>query len=94
MDIGNTYATAQGLRVMLYAEPAWDVPEQITLTRDGVEVIFYRLLPESLRCGAVDGVRGECTNPECHRLPLRKCQCGRHNGRTPFTRAVRPPEVA
>ena len=90
MDFGHTYSTPQGVRVMLYAGEELTVPEQLVLTRGEESVTFYRLLPESLRWRPVEGVTGECTNADCHRLPLGECQCGRHEGRTPFTRAVRP----
>jgi hypothetical protein len=90
MDIGHAYGTPAGQRVMLYAEPSLAVPEVIALVEQGGRVItFSRLAPESLYCADVPGIKGSCTNPDCHRLPLGVCGCGRHKGRQSFVRAVR-----
>lgn len=78
MDIGHTYATPTGERVMLYTTEDFTVPERIELDRDGTRVTFSRLLPSSIYCGDVVGVSGHCTSADCHRLPLGECQCGRH----------------
>ena len=78
MDSGNTYATPQGDRVMLYATDAFTVPERLVLERDGQAVYFTLLDPQILRCGEVAGVTGSCENADCHRTPLRSCACGRH----------------
>jgi hypothetical protein len=78
MDFGNTYATPAGDRVMLYAEPQFTPPDELVLRQKGEPVTFKRIPPETLICGIADGAKGSCGNPDCHRLPLRECQCGRH----------------
>lgn len=96
MDTGHTYGTPAGLRVMLYVTDDFTVPETIELTRDGQQVTFHRISPNSLYCADVSGVSGSCGSADCHRMPLGQCQCGRH-GRGPdgetvplrFVRAVR-----
>ena len=78
MDFGNTYATSSGERVMLYATLDFNVPLSITLKRDG-DAVEFKLIPRDvLRCGDEYGVKGSCTNQDCHRSPLRECKCGRH----------------
>lgn len=89
MDVGHTYATPAGQRVMLYAEPSLTVPETIELTSSGRPVTFSRLAPDSIYCGPVAHVAGTCGNADCHRSPLGTCGCGRHPGALRFVRAVR-----
>lgn len=80
MDIGYTYGESTGVRIALYAPPAFQVPEQVVLgdRETGDAVTFYRLSDRDLTCGVVHGVKGKCMSFECHRRELGKCQCGRH----------------
>lgn len=78
MDVGSTYATPDGVRVMVYASEEFEVPPRISLRRGGRLVEFALISPDILRCGAVDGVAGSCEDRDCHGSPLRSCRCGRH----------------
>jgi len=78
MDQGHTYGTANGLRANIYCPPEFEVPNELTLTRDGAHVVLSLLSVASLECRDVIGVKGHCGSFDCHRAELGNCQCGRH----------------
>jgi len=81
MDVGYTFAARGTLeRLSVFAPPQFEPPLSLTVTRDGVDVVFVRLSDLELTCGAVTGVTGRCTSAECHRRVIGDCQCGRHQG--------------
>jgi hypothetical protein len=98
MDRGFTYGSPTGIRASLYLAPEFDAPDEITVTRNGEPVRFLRVSDHSLECRKVDSritaqgevapVPGECRNPDCHRMMLGACQCGRHQAPVRFARAT------
>lgn len=88
MDVGHTYVSLARVRVMVYAEPQFQVPATITLTTDGMPVEFFLLAERPLHCGRVDGIAGSCEDRDCHRMTPGKCLCGRHDAVT-ITKAAR-----
>jgi hypothetical protein len=81
MDAGYTYAARGTLeRLSVFVPPEFEPPLSVTVTRDGVDVVFVRLSDVELTCGAVSGVTGRCSSAECHRRVIGECQCGRHKG--------------
>ncbi len=81
MDTAYTYSARGTLeRIAIYAPPEFLPPLSVTMTRDGVEVLFVRLSDVELLCGKVPGVDGACRTHECHRTVIGECQCGRHRG--------------
>jgi hypothetical protein len=96
MDIGYTFGTTSGLHASIYCPPELDVPDSLTLTRDGVPVVLARLSDRSLECRDVVDIKGHCDSFDCHRQVLGECQCGRHGSdlndnkvRVPYARAGR-----
>jgi hypothetical protein len=88
MDVGHTYASAEGVRLCLYVVAEVAPPETLELERDGKPITFDRVSEGSLHCGHVLGIKGNCTSYECHRAELGKCQCGRHEFGVPIRRAA------
>lgn len=87
MEIGYTYATPGGDRVMVYAPPEFEVASTMPVRRAGTVITCHRLSDRDLFCGKAPGVTGECDNQECHRKVLGECQCGRHEAPVPFRAA-------
>jgi hypothetical protein len=98
VDVGYTFATATTDRIMVYAPPGYEPPDTIVMSEFGVPVTAHRLSDRSLECrdaptyvdrhGNIKPCPGHCTDENCHRRELGKCQCGRHPGRVPFERAM------
>jgi len=91
MHTGYTYALGDDQTVSLYLPPDIVPPPSIPVLRLGVVEQALRVSDRDLTCenaaGDKHGARG-CTNADCHRRELGKCQCGRHPGELPFRRAV------
>lgn len=79
MDIAHHYANSNGDRATIYLDPWFTTPLSLTLERDGTTVDVFKLDADSLRCTRVVGIKGECTDADCHRRPLGECACKRHD---------------
>jgi hypothetical protein len=88
MDVGYTYASNKGVRLSLYVVGGFEPPESLVLDRGSEPVEFFRISDRSLECGKVANVTGSCTNDQCHRAVLGKCQCGRHEFGVSIRKAV------
>ncbi|PPH51223.1 hypothetical protein [Rathayibacter sp. AY1E1] len=90
MHTGYTYALPDDQTVSLYLPEGITPPPAIPVMRLGQVEQAVRLSDRDLSCenapGDRMGARG-CTNADCHRRELGKCQCGRHEGELPFRRA-------
>ncbi|OOB90314.1 hypothetical protein [Rathayibacter sp. VKM Ac-2630] len=93
MHTGFTYALPDDQTVSLYLPPGIVPPSYIPVQRLGQVEQALRISDRDLTCenaaGDKHGARG-CTDTDCHRRELGKCQCGRHPGELPFRRAAAP----
>jgi len=87
MDQGHTYSSKGLVQANVYAPEGFTPPPTFTLDWDGKPITFFRLSDETLTCGTVYGIKGACTNFECHRRELGECQCGRHSGSVKLAKA-------
>lgn len=90
MDVGYTYGGPNSLRIMIYAPPELEPPEEIEMTAGQQRMQFVRLSDRSLACYKADG---GCGSYDCHRHELGICECGAHPGLSARPQRASPGEA-